>query len=206
MHAQSRHGTTAPLKENANHMQISRAQLNQLRTKWGPRPKDIVPEPVSNGEESVWDYPRPPAVCREDREICIRFAGVEIARTTAALKVMETAGAPVYYLPQHDVQMQYLRANGQHSFCEWKGQAQYYDLNVDGTISQNAVFAYRDPLDDLGMGYNQFAGHMSFYADRVDDAIIGGERARPQPGGLYSGWLTSWIKGPVKGTPDTEHW
>ncbi|WP_299775586.1 DUF427 domain-containing protein [uncultured Tateyamaria sp.] len=187
-------------------MELSRAQLNQIRSKWAPRPSDVVPEPVGDGEESVWDYPRPPAVRREDREICIRFAGVEIARTTAALKVMETAGAPVYYLPTQDVQMQYLHPSGRSSFCEWKGEAQYYDLNAGATVSRHAVFAYPHPLDDLGMGYSQFAGHMSFYADRVDEAIIGGERARPQPGGLYSGWITSWIKGPVKGVPGTGHW
>lgn len=154
----------------------------------------------------MWDYPRPPAVRLEEREICIQFAGVTIAQTTAALKVIETAGAPVYYLPAKDVQTQYLHPNGQRSFCEWKGEAQYYDLAIDGSISRNAAFTYLDPLDDLGMGYTQFVGHISFYADRVEAAIIGGEHARPQPGGLYSGWLTSWIKGPVKGAPGTGHW
>lgn len=187
-------------------MTLSPEELHIRRTKWGPRPPEVTPEPIGEGEESVWDYPRPPTVHKEPREIRVIYNDVEIARSSNALKVTETAGAPVYYLPQEDVQMLHLEPSTQTSTCEWKGAAQYFDLNVNGKISQNAAFTYPEPLDDLGMAYSQIAGHISFYLSGVDEARIGTERARPQPGGVYSGWLTSWIKGPVKGAPGTEHW
>jgi len=45
-----------------------------------------------------------------------------------------------------------------------------------------------------------------FYAGRVDAAFVGDEKASPQPGGYYSGWLTRRITGPVKGEPGSEGW
>ena len=37
-------------------------------------------------------------------------------------------------------------------------------------------------------------------------AYVGDERGTPQPGGYYSGWVTSKLRGPIKGLPGTESW
>ncbi len=179
--------------------------IGDARGKWdaGNKPQ---PEPIGPGEESVWDFPRPPAVEEVRKRIVVEFAGEAIADTTRALRIVETAGAPVYYLPPDDVATAYLVGTDSVSVCEWKGAAVYYDLEVGGRVSPGAAFAYPDPLDDLGQGYARIAGCFGFYAARVDRATIDGEPVSPQPGGLYAGWVTKGLKGPIKGAPGTGHW
>jgi len=169
------------------------------------RPREI--EPAGPGEESVWDFPRPPRVEVVAERLRVEFAGATVAETTRGLRVVETAGAPVYYYPPSDVADGVLRTvEGAHSVCEWKGVATYFDLVVRGRVSGQAAFTYPDPLDDLGEGYERIAGFVAFYAGRIDAAWIGGTRASPQPGGFYAGWATPRLKGPIKGEPGSEGW
>jgi uncharacterized protein (DUF427 family) len=78
----------------------------------------IAPGP---GQESVWDYPRPPRVDVCSEHIRVVFAGVTIADSTHSVRVLETSHPPVYYIPPDDVRMQHLVRGVQQSFCEWKG-------------------------------------------------------------------------------------
>ena len=55
-------------------------------------------------------------------------------------------------------------------------------------------------------GFGSIVGHLAFYAGKVDEAWVGEERATPQPGGFYGGWITSRITGPFKGEPGTLGW
>lgn len=173
---------------------------------WGPRPAHVRREQVGPGEESVWDYPRPPVIRPAGGRIRIDFAGETVAESDRAVKVCETAGAPVYYLPPDDVRTERLVPVDGVSVCEWKGAAVYFDLAVGERRSPQAAFSYPDPFDDLDEGYSAIAGWIGFYAGRVDAAWVGAEQARPQPGGLYAGWITDKIKGPVKGGPGSEGW
>src|SRR4029450_3073887 len=59
-----------------------------------------VPEPVAPGQESVWDYPRPPAIRASDEEIIVILGGVEIVETGTSWRVLETGHPPTYYLPR----------------------------------------------------------------------------------------------------------
>jgi uncharacterized protein (DUF427 family) len=161
----------------------------------------IRPEP---GQESVWDYPRPPAVVPSDRHLLVVHAGTVIAETRRAIRVLETAGAPVWYLPAEDVRLDLLvPSGGRDTVCEWKGRATYYDLLVPGApVVRRAGWRYPDP----NPGYEPIRDHLAFYAGRVDGATVDGETVRPQPGGFYGGWITSDIVGPFKGDPGTEGW
>ncbi|MEM0945116.1 MAG: DUF427 domain-containing protein [Pseudomonadota bacterium] len=176
------------------------------RVKWGPRPCDVALEPVGPGEESVWDYPRPPVIEHATLPVRVVFADQTIASSTRAVRVLETAGAPAYYIPPDDVRMDLLRQREEASICEWKGIAVYYDLCLDGEIAARAAFSYPDPLDDLPEGYAALAGWVGFYPGRVQACYVGDERVEPQEGGLYAGWVTKNIKGPIKGKPGTGHW
>lgn len=176
------------------------------RDKWGPRPPEITPEPAGPGEESVWDYPRPPQVRAAKARARVVFAGETLADSIRALRVVETAGAPVYYFPPQDVALDRLAETGAVSVCEWKGAAVYYDAVSGGDRAAQAAFSYPDPLDDLGCGFSRIAGWFGFYPGRVEACYVGEERVEPQPGGLYAGWVTKDIKGPVKGAPGTGRW
>lgn len=176
------------------------------RVKWGPRPADVIPEPVRPGEESVWDYPRPPVIEAVVEPIRVLFADQVVASSTKAVRVLETAGAPTYYIAPEDVCQDALRVREGFSICEWKGAAIYYDVHVGARLAEQAAFSYPDPLDDLAEGYASLAGWIGFYPARVDACFVGEEKVTPQTGGIYAGWITKAIKGPIKGAPGTEHW
>ena len=56
-------------------------------------------DPVGPGQESVWDYPRPPALVPSDELVRVFHAGHMLADTNRAWRVLETSHAPAYYIP-----------------------------------------------------------------------------------------------------------
>jgi uncharacterized protein (DUF427 family) len=128
--------------------------------------------------------------------------GEVLADTTTGVRVLETAGAPVYYFPRADVRLDRLVASPHGSVCEWKGEAGYFTYEGVGRRVENVAWTYERPKP----GYEAIAGHLAFYAGRVDEAWVGDERAMPQPGRFYGGWITSRVVGPFKGEPGTEGW
>jgi uncharacterized protein (DUF427 family) len=152
--------------------------------------------------ESVWDYPRPPRVEESVRRVRVVFDGQVIADSTRALRVLETSHPPVYYIPPDDVRREYLLATERHTFCEFKGRADYYTIQHDGRVSANGAWVYQQPSP----GYEQLAGYIAFYPSRVDGCFIKDEQVTPQPGDFYGGWITADIDGPFKGGPGTSGW
>jgi len=154
------------------------------------------------GQESAWDFPRPPAVEPTDRHVVVSFGGVVIADTRQAVRVLETAHPPVYYIPPHHVRLELMTLNGHRTQCEYKGSASYYDISLDGRTVENVAWVYTDPLP----GYEAIRGRVAFYPGRVDEALVDGERVAPQPGSFYGGWITSDVVGPFKGEPGSWNW
>jgi uncharacterized protein (DUF427 family) len=159
----------------------------------------VAPGP---GQESVWDYPRPPRVEAVADRIRVVVAGEMLADSVRARRVLETSHAPVYYVPPADVRLEWLVRSRHGSFCEWKGQATYWHNDHAGRAIADVAWSYDRPT----AGFEEIAGWLAFYAGRVDEAWVGDERATPQPGGFYGGWLTSGIVGPVKGGPGSLGW
>jgi uncharacterized protein (DUF427 family) len=159
----------------------------------------VAPGP---GQESVWDYPRPPRVEPVPDRLQVVVDGEIVADTTHGLRVLETAGAPVYYIPREDVRLDRLVVSPHGTFCEWKGRAGYFSYAHGGRRIENVAWTYEDPSP----GYEAIAGHLAFYAGRVDEAWVGDERAAAQPGRFYGGWVTSRVVGPFKGEPGSESW
>ncbi|MBN42096.1 MAG: hypothetical protein CL573_01250 [Alphaproteobacteria bacterium] len=153
-------------------------------------------------QESVWDYPRPPRVEKIEDRLRVDFAGEEIADTEHGFRVLETSHPPVYYLPPSDVRYDLLvRAPGE-SFCEFKGIAAYWSLEVYGNASPKAAWSYPAPTKL----FSEIAEYFAFYPSRVDACWVGEERVVPQAGDFYGGWITSRIVGPFKGGPGTRGW
>ena len=159
----------------------------------------IAPGP---GQESVWDYPRPPRLEACPFRVRVEFGGVTIADTTRALRLLETSHPPTYYLPPEDVRLDLLEGNRQRSFCEFKGDAGYWDLSVGTQVSRDAAWSYSAPSGP----YAALRGYFAFYPSRVDACFVGEERVEAQPGDFYGGWITANLVGPFKGTPGTRHW
>lgn len=155
------------------------------------------------GQESVWDYPRPPRLEPERRRVVVEFDGVVLADTRAALRILETSHPPTYYLPPGDVRTELLVPSDRGgSFCEWKGRARYWHVRTAGRTARDAVWGYPDPFDE----YAALADHLAFYCAAMDACRVGDLVATPQPGGFYGGWVTTDLVGPFKGEPGTEGW
>jgi uncharacterized protein (DUF427 family) len=154
----------------------------------------VVPGP---GQESVWDYPRPPRIEPTPRRIRVVLGGVTIVDTRRAMRVLETSHPPVYYVPVEDVLAGALVPSERTTQCEWKGTARYYAVRAGDRDERDAAWAYEDgPL----------AGRVAFYPQRMDACFVDDERATPQPGTFYGGWITSDVVGPFKGGPGTMGW
>jgi len=165
-----------------------------------PGPRDrVTPGP---GQESVWDYPRPPRVEPVPERLRVIVDGEPVADTTQGLRVLETAGAPVYYFPPDNVRMDLFQPSPHRTTCEWKGDATYYAYVGPARRIDNLAWSYDNPLP----GYEAIAGYLAFYPALVDEAWLGDELATPQPGRFYGGWVTSRVVGPFKGEPGSQGW
>lgn len=154
------------------------------------------------GQESVWDYPRPPRVEPVDARVTIRLGGVLIADTRAAVRVLETSHPPVYYLPIADFAPGALVEADGASFCEFKGAARYLDVRGGGLTRPRAAWNYPHP----SRGFEALHDRVAVYAQQMDECTVDGEVVTPQPGGFYGGWITSAVVGPFKGIPGSTGW
>jgi uncharacterized protein (DUF427 family) len=153
--------------------------------------------------ERVWDYPRPPALVPCDRRVRVVVAGVVVADSAAALRVLETSHPPTIYVPPDDLLDGALVASGARStVCEWKGRATYLDVVAGERRVQAAAWTYRDPSS----AYAALRDHVAFFPGRVDAAWLGDEQVVAQEGDFYGGWITSDLVGPFKGAAGTRGW
>lgn len=154
------------------------------------------------GQESVWDYPRPPRLEPVHRRLRVVLGGVTVADTTTGWRVLETSHPPNYYFSRADVRPDALIAEPGSSWCEWKGEAQYFTVRGGDRSAPRAAWSYPAPTVE----YRPLAGMVAFYPALMDGCFVDDEPARAQPGGFYGGWITSDIVGPFKGAPGTSQW
>jgi uncharacterized protein (DUF427 family) len=163
------------------------------------RPKPEKPGP---GQESVWDYPRPPALVPSTESISVVVGGVTVAETTRSYRVLETSHPPTYYLPTEAFADGALVPVAGSSFCEWKGEAAYADLVGGGVRAERAAWTYPSPTP----GFVDLTGYWAVTPLAVEACYVDGERVQPQEGGFYGGWITSKVVGPFKGIPGSWGW
>lgn len=160
---------------------------------------DFAVEP-GPGQESVWDYPRPPALVPANRLVKVRSGDDLLARSARAMRVLETASPPTFYLPPEDIAMDKLVRSSGASYCEWKGVAQYWVL-ANSTGQQPVAWSYPDPTP----AFIAIKDWLCFYPSGVE-CYVDGERVRAQKSEFYGGWVTDDIVGPFKGEAGTSHW
>lgn len=155
------------------------------------------------GQESVWDYPRPPKLEPTERRLRVIVAGRTIAETTRGYRVLETSHPPTYYFPPDDVDASALGpSRARASMCEWKGAARYFDLKLEGRRVEGIAWCYPQPTSR----FEPIRDYLCFYPSKVDEAFVGDERVQAQAGDFYGGWITSWVVGPFKGGPGSWGW
>jgi len=167
-------------------------------------PRGVIPQVPETGQESVWDYPRPPRVEPCAATIRLVLGELEVATTTTSFRVLETSHPPNYYLPRSCFAEGVLvPAGGRTTVCEFKGVAHYFDVVApDGTRRPRAGWSYPDPRP----GYEPIAGAVAVYPSAFDLVTVDGEQVRAQEGGFYGGWITAVVVGPFKGAPGSSGW
>jgi uncharacterized protein (DUF427 family) len=158
--------------------------------------------PPADGQESVWDYPRPPRWEQSNRLMRVFFDGALVVETPNAIRVLETSHPPVYYAPPNDIEAGLITCSTRGAFCEWKGDAQYFDVTSGDDRTKNAAWAYPDPSPDFAI----LKDYVAFYPALMESCWLDDERVSPQPGVFYGGWITADIVGPFKGEPGSEFW
>jgi len=196
-----------------------------------PRRSPVTPVAPGPGQESVWDYPRPPALQESTRHVVVKCGDILIAETRSAWRVMETSHPPTWYLPPTDVRHDRIRRSAlRTTMCEWKGAATYWDVAAGdvaaGDLAAGDVAADGVAATDVAPGHAGSAswreaaawsyqtptprfvpisGFLSFMPSAVE-CYVDGERVLPQAGGFYGGWITSDVVGPFKGEPGSWGW
>jgi uncharacterized protein (DUF427 family) len=161
-----------------------------------------IPIPPKPGQESVWDYPRPPRLEPTSKRIRVVLNGETIVDSRRAYRVLETSHPPVYYVPLEDVKPGVLEPSSNSSICEWKGGARYHSLRVGDRVAPDAAWYYPNPTP----GFVPIKHFVAFYAGPMDACFVDDERVTPQPGGFYGGWITSDVVGPFKGEAGSWGW
>ncbi|MDF2442227.1 MAG: hypothetical protein JWR01_430 [Subtercola sp.] len=164
-----------------------------------PRSRRDVPGP---GQESVWDYPRPPRAEPSTERIVVTLGGERIVDTTDSIRVLETSHPPVYYLPREAFAPGVLVESPGSSFCEFKGLAGYLSVRAGGAEAVAAAWFYPTP----SVGYEALSGRVALYPAAMDECTVDGEVVVSQEGDFYGGWITSRVVGPFKGAPGTLGW
>ena len=174
-------------------------EILSARQKWrhigNGRPE--FAERTADGEESVWDFPRPPVseVVRQSLRV---YRGQDlVAETQRGVRIKETAGAPTYYFPPADVDQDAVTYGELTSTCEWKGVAQ--EAHVLGV--KNAGWRYVR----MFAAFADLFEWVSFYP-KVLRCFVGDELVEQQPGDFYGGWVTHNLRGPIKGRSGSEDW
>jgi uncharacterized protein (DUF427 family) len=171
------------------------------RWRWNGRERPPFAQVPSTGQESVWDYPRPPMLISDPREVTIHWGSLLIARTRRSVRALETSHPPSFYIPWQDVARHLLREASGSSFCEWKGPARYWSLVDEERELSRVAWSYPSPLK----GSESIADCVAFYPKqlicRVDGATV-----LPQAGGFYGGWITPELTGPFKGASGSQDW
>ena len=184
-------------------MSSDKELIESARAQWRWRGNERPPfaDLPQQGQVSVWDFPRPPELVRDTREIVVRWGDIEVARTCGAWAVRETAHPPTFYLRLGDVRRALLRPAGGGSFCEWKGPARYWDLVSGASRLEQVAWSYPQPMAEAG----PLADCIAFYAHDLD-CTVDGAKVVAQAGGFYGGWITPELAGPFKGERGSGGW
>ena len=189
--------------ENLMNPKLPESWIQAAKDKWRFRGSERPPfaQQPAAGQESVWDYPRPPRLMSDSRRVIVRVHKKVLADSCKAIRILETASPPTFYLPPGDVDLASLMLIAVSSFCEWKGTAQYWSLKEGEERGEPVAWGYPHPFRE----FEPIAHYVAYYPGRVE-CYVDDERVQPQASGIYGGWVTKEIVGPFKGPPETENW
>jgi uncharacterized protein (DUF427 family) len=131
-------------------------------------------------DEQIFRHARDPYkrvdVLHASRHVVVRVADTVVADTRRPMLLFET-GLPVrYYIPKLDARLDLLTPTSTRSRCPYKGEACYWNVDVNGQHLEDVVWSYPAPIPEIPKIENLLA----FYNERVDIELDGVAIPRPQ--------------------------
>ncbi len=102
--------------------------------------------------------------------VTVELGGEILAQSKNARVMYELGHAPVFYIPRDDVRRELLSDSDHHSHCPYKGDAGYLSVRAGGVSSENAIWYYDQPYDEM----RQLKGLLGFYFERFDAWFLDG--------------------------------
>lgn len=110
------------------------------------------------------------------RTVEVQVHGRTVAKSPSSMQLFETGLPTRFYIPLASVDQTVLRKSDLITKCPYKGDAEYYDVVVDGKEAKNVVWYYRLPTQESA----SIAGLLCFYNEKVDIVLDGKLLERPK--------------------------
>jgi len=129
----------------------------------------------------IYVHPKDPFkridILTSTRDVEVKVRGVTIAKSRTAIHLFETGLPTRYYIPLMSVKQEYLRPSDLVTKCPYKGDAEYYHVEVaDKGRVDNVIWYYRLPTNESAA----IAGLLCFYNEKVDIFLDGKQLERPK--------------------------
>jgi uncharacterized protein (DUF427 family) len=111
-----------------------------------------------------------PVIALEQLPGCliVKFHGIQVAASSHVMILNEANYPPVYYVPREDIDEKYFARTDHTSYCPYKGDANYFSLQVPGHEGANAVWTYENPKVSVA----PIRDYVAFYPDQVKFEVI----------------------------------
>ena len=98
-----------------------------------------------------------------NRHVRVLVGDVVVADTRRPLVLSETGYPDRFYLPREDARPELLEPSDTHTFCPFKGRADYVSVATGAIRVADAAWTYPTPRDEVAA----IAGHLSFAGEGV---------------------------------------
>jgi uncharacterized protein (DUF427 family) len=103
------------------------------------------------------------------KRLQVVYNGHVIADSRTALSLKEATYKAVDYFDRADVDMAYFTRTDRVTHCPYKGDANYFTIEMDGRFADNAVWTYEEPYPAM----EQIKGRLAFYPNVVEIRDVG---------------------------------
>lgn len=115
-------------------------------------------------------------VLQSTRDIKVSVDGQMIAHTTTSMHLYETGLPCRFYIPLTSIDPTVLRPSDMRTKCPYKGEAEYYNVEVNGKLHENLFWYYTRPNVEV----SKVEGLVCPYNERVDIELDGQKLERPE--------------------------
>jgi len=82
------------------------------------------------------------------RRLTVEVGGTTLVDTDDTTVIFETSLAPKLYVARHHVRMDLLQPSSTSTYCNYKGESNYWSAVVDGQVFEDVAWSYEDPLPE----------------------------------------------------------